>query len=124
MQSLKEMSAVQLVGKKDAIEAEIKEFNDVLQTVSCDGLVWTRCGDVVGSSLPNPMLVCSKVELAYMALWWTEMGSPGVTSMCMLCALLETGSYVSELDLPEATFPVDEGETASSEMDGPLILTS
>lgn len=87
--SLQEMSAVQLVDKKDSIERESKEFTDVLQTVREMGLLY-NC---------KPCLFnqywCSKVEWGCTVLWWIEMAFPGVMLMCMLFAQLEIELYVS-----------------------------
>lgn len=38
--SLKELSAVQLMDKKDSIERDIKQYHDVLQTVRARDAVW------------------------------------------------------------------------------------
>ena len=50
VQSLSGLSAAQLMEKKDAIERDMKEFNEVLQTVSARGgpegvcvAMWFRC---------------------------------------------------------------------------------
>lgn len=92
VRTLKELSAVQLMDKKDSIERDIREFTDVLQTVR------QRRGGREPWLLFCAVHACSKVQWAWMVCWWTGMATPGATSMSMLYAQLETRSYVSLCD--------------------------